>query len=96
MGQVLAGMEPDSPPNPAKHLVPVAWTKSYTGASGKTARVFTTTMGHPGDFLNEGFRRMMVNACYWAPGMEAKIPARAKVDFVAPYSPSPIGFRKRR
>jgi type 1 glutamine amidotransferase len=88
LGQVLAGMEPTSPPNPAKQLVPIAWTKSY-----KTARVFTTTMGHPGDFLNEGFRRMLVNACYWALGMEAKIPARAKVNFVAPYSPSPIGFR---
>jgi hypothetical protein len=88
LGQVLAGMEPASPPNTAKQLVPVAWTKSY-----KAARVFTTTMGHPGDFLNEGFRRILVNACYWALGMEAKIPARAKVDFVAPYSPSPIGFR---
>lgn len=91
LGQVLAGMDPASPPNTAKQLVPVAWTKSY-----KTARVFTTTMGHPGDFLNEGFRRMMVNACYWALGLETKIPARAKVDFVAPYSPSPIGFRNKR
>lgn len=91
VGQVLAGMDPASPPNTAKQLVPVAWIKSY-----KTARVFTTTMGHPGDFLNEGFRRMMVNACYWALGLETKIPARAKVDFVAPYSPSPIGFRNKR
>jgi hypothetical protein len=91
LGQVLAGMDPASPPNTAKQLVPVAWTKSY-----KTARVFTTTMGHPGDFLNESFRRMMVNACYWALSLEAKIPAHAKVDFVAPYSPSPIGFRKKR
>lgn len=91
LGQVLAGMEPTSPPNPAKKLVPVAWIKSYKGA-----RVFTTTMGHPGDFANDGFRRMMVNACYWALGMESKIPRRAKVDFTGPYNPSPIGFRKRK
>jgi len=89
LGQVLAGMEPTSPPNPAKKLVPVAWIKSYKGA-----RVFTTTMGHPGDFLNEGFRRMLVNACCWALKLEAKIPRRAKVDFVAPYTPSRIGFRR--
>jgi hypothetical protein len=89
LGQVLAGMEPTSPPNPAKKLVPVAWIKSYN-----SARVFTTTMGHPGDFLNEGFRRMLVNACYWALKMEAKLPRSAKVDFVAPFTHSPIGFRR--
>jgi len=88
LGEVLAGMEPTSPPNPNKKPVPVAWIKTYNGA-----RVFTTTMGHAGDFLNEGFRRMLVNACYWVLGMESKIPARAKVDLVGPYSPSPIGFR---
>jgi hypothetical protein len=96
MGQVLAGMEPTSPPNPAKGMMPVAWIKSYTGESGKTARVFTTTMGHNGDFLNEGFRRMVVNACYWALGMEKKISAKSRVDFVGPYQPSPIGIRRRK
>ncbi len=88
LGEVLSGMEPTSPPNPNKKPVPVAWIKTYN-----RARVFTTTMGHAGDFLNEGFRRMLVNACCWALGMESKIPARAKVDLVGPYSPSPIGFR---
>lgn len=96
LGQVLAGMEPTSPPNPQKKLTPVAWTKSYTGESGKTARVFTTTMGHVNDFRNEGFRRMTVNACYWALGMEKKIPARAKVDLVGPYEPNPIGLKKQK
>ncbi len=95
MGQVLAGMEPASPPNPAKKLTPVAWTKSYTGESGKKARVFTTTMGHPGDFQSEGFRRLVANACYWAIGIEKKISAKSRVDFAGPYQPSPIGVRKR-
>ena len=94
MGRVLAGMEPSSPPNPDKKLTPVAWIKTYTGSSGRASRVFTTTMGHPGDFRSEGFRRMLVNACYWALGMEKKIPARANVDFVGDYNPTGIGFRK--
>jgi type 1 glutamine amidotransferase len=92
MGQVLVGMNPDDKPNPAKRLVPVAWTKTYTGEPGKTAKVFTTTMGHAFDFKNEGFRRLMVNACYWALGMEDKIPAKSNVDFVGRYDPNKIGM----
>jgi len=91
MGQCLAGMTPDSKPNPEKKLVPVAWTKTYTGKSGKPARVFTTTMGHSFDFHSEGFRRLLVNASYWAVGLEDKIPAKSKVDFIGPYKPNKIG-----
>lgn len=96
MGQVLTGMKPTDPPNPAKKLVPVAWIKTYTGESGKPARVFTTTMGHAGDLLSEGFRRLLVNAAYWCVGMEDRIPPRAKVDFVGKYEPTPIGFGNHR
>jgi hypothetical protein len=91
MGQVLAGMDPNDKPNPDKKLVPAAWTKTYTGERGKPARVFTTTMGHSFDFKNEGFRRLLVNACYWAMGMEDKIPAKSKVDFIGGYNPNRIG-----
>jgi type 1 glutamine amidotransferase len=96
MGQVLSGMNPEDKPNPNKKLVPVAWTKTYTGEKGKTARVFTTTMGHSFDFFNEGFRRLLVNACYWALGMEDKIPPISKVDFVGPYEPNKIGTGKHK
>ncbi len=96
MGQVLAGMAPTSPANPDKKLTPVAWVKTYTGESGKTARVFTTTMGHAGDFKNEGFRRMMVNACYWAMGMEKRIDATRGVGLPAGYDPNPIGGGKQK
>jgi len=91
MGQVLLGMKPDDLPNPAKQLVPVAWIKTYTGEKGKTARVFTTTMGHGDDLKNEGFRRLLVNACYWALGMEDKIPPTTNVDLVGEYNPNRIG-----
>lgn len=91
MGQVLVGMKPDDKPHAQKQLVPVAWIKSYTGTEGKAARIFTTTMGHAGDFESEGFRRLLVNACCWCLGMEEQIPARAKVDTVGEYKPTPIG-----
>lgn len=96
LGQVLAGMEPTSPPNPEKALTPVAWIKSYTGDSGKAERVFMTTMGHALDFTNEGFRRMMVNACYWATGLENEIEPGSSVEFTAPYRPNEIGVGKQK
>jgi len=92
IGQVLSGMDPKDKPNPDKKLLPVAWTKTYTGEKGKTARVFTTTMGHSFDFKSEGFRRLLVNACYWAMEMEDKIPAKSNVDFVGEYNPNQIGM----
>ncbi len=96
MGVVLKGMKPTDEANTAKPPVPVAWTKSYTGETGKTSRVFTTTMGHSFDFLSEGFRRLLVNGCYWAMGMEDKIAAKSDVRIVGKYEPSKIGFGKHR
>ncbi|MCF7956594.1 MAG: ThuA domain-containing protein [Phycisphaerae bacterium] len=96
MGVVLEGMNPTDKPNTKKPPITVAWTKSYTGEKGKTARVFTTTMGHSFDFLSDGFRRMLVNACFWALGMEDKIPPKANVDFIGQYKPGKIGFGKHK
>jgi hypothetical protein len=96
LGQVLSGMEPTDPPAAGKDLVPVAWTRTYTGPAGKSARIFTTTMGHAGDLKNEGFRRLLVNACLWCLAMEDQIPARANVDIVGRYDPTPIGTRGHR
>ena len=92
MGQVLKGMKPTDEPAEGKELVPVAWVKTYTGEGGKTGRVFTTTMGASQDFLSEGLRRLFVNACYWALGMEDQIPAKADVRLVGEYEPTPFGF----
>ncbi len=95
LGQVLSGMEPTDKPvagpknNP---LMPIAWIKTYHGTQGRTGRVFTTTMGSGIDLLNEGLRRLLVNASYWCVGLEDKIPARANVDLVGPYQPSPFSF----
>ena len=90
LGQPLSGMKPTDRVNTKKPPLPVAWTKTYTGTKGKTARVFTTTMGHSGDLKGENFRRLLVNACYWCLGLEDRIPAKANVDFVGKYEPNSI------
>lgn len=95
LGQVLEGMRAADPPAAGKQndpMMPVAWVKSYTGARGKGAPVFTTTMGAAQDLENEGLRRLMVNACYWALGMEDKIPERTNVDLLGDYKPLPFKF----
>jgi hypothetical protein len=95
MGQVLAGMSPtDKPVAGPKNdpLMPIAWVKTYKGAQGQTGRVFTTTMGSSQDLLSEGLRRLLVNAAYWCTGLEEKISARANVDPVGQYNPSPFSF----
>lgn len=96
MGQVLVGMDPDDKPNMDKKVVPVAWTRTYTGETGNVARVFNTTMGHSFDLLNEDFRRLLVNACYWGMEMEDKIPDKSKVDLVGKYKPNKIGMGKHQ
>jgi type 1 glutamine amidotransferase len=90
LGEVLEGMQPTAKPvagGQNEPILPVAWTKTYRGA-----RVFTTTMGSSQDLENEGFRRLLVNATYWALGMEKKIPAKANAGIVGKYNPSPFGF----
>ncbi len=95
LGAVLAGMKPDSPPvvgEKNEPMMPVAWVKSYSVEGGPKGRSFTTTMGAATDLVAEGTRRLLVNACYWAAGLEAKIPEKSKVDIVGTFEPTPFGF----
>ena len=100
MGEVLEGMKPDDKPVPGKPndpMMPVAWVKTYKAEGGQTGRVFTTTMGASQDLASEGTRRMLVNACYWAVGLEDKIPEKSDVNLVGTYEPRPFrndGFKK--
>jgi type 1 glutamine amidotransferase len=95
LGQVLAGMSPDSPSveGPKNDpLMPIAWTKTYSIDGGPKGRVFTTTMGAATDLVVEGTRRLLVNACYWAAGLEDAIQGDARVDAVGGFQPTPFGF----
>ena len=96
LGQVLSGMKFDDPPfNDDKKndpMMPIAWTKTYQSKSGKTGRVFTSTIGAANDLSAEGTRRLLVNGCFWAVGLEDKIPDKSKVDLVGDYQPSNFKF----
>lgn len=100
LGQVVAGMKEADPALEGKKndpMMPIAWTRTYKGEAGQTARVFTTTMGASQDFSSEGLRRLLVNATFWALNMEERIPERANVSIVGVYQPSPFrndGFKK--
>ncbi len=91
MGEVTETLKSDSPAVKGKKndpMMPVAWTKTYTIDDGKPARVFTTTMGASQDFAFEGTRRMVVNACFWAVGLEDKIASKSNVEIVGEYKPT--------
>lgn len=95
MGEVTETLKPDSKAVAGKKnspMMPVAWTKTYRGESGKTSRVFTTTMGAATDLEFEGTRRLIVNGGLWALGLEDKIPAKTNVDLVGEYKPTMFKF----
>jgi type 1 glutamine amidotransferase len=50
---LLTGSIPD-------HTEPIAWTRIHN-----RGRVFYTSLGHPDDFKNAEFRRMLANALFW-------------------------------
>lgn len=51
-----------------KPAEPVAWTHRYRRLSGREAAVFYTSLGHPDDFAEPGFRRLLLNAVTVAAG----------------------------
>ena len=91
-GRILNGMTPDAPPAPDKKELPVVWTRTYRGASGREGRVFTTTHGASEDLRNDGFRRLLVNGVLWAMGLESSIQPAMDVSFVGPFNPSRYSF----
>lgn len=93
LGQPLVGWSAHDEAVADKPAIPIAWTKSYTGASGKTARIFTTTMGHADAFRVEDFRRMLTNASYWCMGLEDHIDPRSDVAMTGTFEPGPAGSK---
>ena len=53
-------------------VVAWAWENEWGG------KVFGTSFGHPGDFAEESFNRMLVNAVHW--GLDRPVPpAKAEI-----------------
>ena len=93
LGQPLKGRNRDDKPNTKKDPLPIAWTKTWTGSTGKVARVFHVTMGSAKDYQSAGLRRLTINAAYWCLRMEKQISAKSRVDYVGEYKPLASGFR---
>ncbi len=91
MAQPLDGMTSDSPADSTKPPMPSEWTRTYKSASGKTGRVFTTLYGASEDITNDGYRRMLVNGCLWALGMESVIKPDLNIAFAGPFKPNTFG-----
>ena len=91
--QVLSSMQVGAEPLRDKKPQPAAWIRTYQSTSGKEGRVFCSTQGASEDILNEGVRRMVVNATLWCMGMEKEIKADADVSFVGPYHPTTFSFK---
>lgn len=96
LGEVVAGMKAGDPPLAGKRnepMMPVAWSKTYQAPGGTAkGRVFNTTMGASQDMENEAFRRLLVNATYWAVGLEGKITPAAEVGIVGKFKPTRFSF----
>jgi len=92
-GQVLSGMNPTDAPVEGKKndpMQPVIWTRLHKNEAGNTNKILCTTMGAATDLLNEGLRRLLVNAVYWGVGLD--VPAKANVTLVGDYAPTMYGF----
>jgi type 1 glutamine amidotransferase len=57
---LLTGTIPD-------HTEPIAWTRQYKGG-----RVFYTSLGHPRDFAEESYLRLLTNAIFWTAKREPR------------------------
>lgn len=79
-----------TPYNPNDPMMPIAWTKSYQLPDGQPGQSFTSTIGSSTDMLNEGVRRLMVNAVYHL--LEMDVPAEADVAVVGTFEPTAYSF----
>ncbi len=94
MTQPLQNMEQDAPPVADKPPCPNCWVRTYAGREGRAARVFTTTSGASEDILDDDFRRLLINACFWAAGMEDQIKPDNGIAMVGPYHPSTFAMNE--
>ena len=98
-GQVLEGMQPDSPPAAGEKndpMMPLAWIREHKLESGTSVPVFCTTMGAATDFESAGLRRLIVNAALSMTGHEKAIEDVSDVGPVGEFQPTDFGFNRFR
>ncbi|MBC9928924.1 ThuA domain-containing protein [Chitinophaga qingshengii] len=69
--------------NPDKEAIdnPVAWT----GTNSFGGKVFMTTLGHPDDFTQVPFQRLLINAIHDELGLKVPRQWKGPIDFHVPY-----------
>jgi type 1 glutamine amidotransferase len=91
--QPLVSMDPAAEADSTKPPMPCTWTRSYAAKDGTKHRVFHSTQGASQDFLDETYRRMILNGVLWAIGMEKEIKADLDISFVGPFQPNKFSFK---
>jgi type 1 glutamine amidotransferase len=91
--QPLVSMDPAAEADPNKPPMPSTWTRSYAAKDGTRHRVFHSTQGASQDFLDDNYRRLVLNGVLWAIGMEKEIKADLDISFVGPFNPSKFSFK---
>lgn len=89
-GMVLKGMKADDAPNLNKAIMPMVWLRDYKAPSGKTAKIFSTSIGAAIDLQSEDLRRLFINASYHLTGLT--VPKKADAAWVEDFQPSMFGF----
>jgi hypothetical protein len=95
-GIILNGMEKDAGVDTSKELMPVVWARERESKSGTVARIVCTTQGASQDLVNDGFRRLLINAQLWCLGMDDSITPNNPIDFVGEYNPTNFSFTEFR
>ena len=102
-GEVVSGMNPTDEPAAGRKrtasgseqslnepMMPIVWLNDPINSAKRQNQILTTTMGSATDFLNPGYRRLIVNGVFWGSGLI--IPNAANVDLIGKYAPSKFGF----
>ena len=91
--QPLVSMDPDAEPDTKKPPMPCTWTRQYAAKDGSKHRVFHSTQGASQDFLDDNYRRLILNGTLWAMGMEKEIKPDLDISFVGPFQPNKFSFK---
>jgi type 1 glutamine amidotransferase len=91
--QPLVSMEPNAEPDTKKPPMPSTWTREYAAKDGSKHRVFHSTQGASQDFLDDNYRRLILNGALWTMGMEATIKPDMNISFVGPFQPRKFSFK---
>lgn len=91
--QPLVSMDPKAEADASKPPMPCIWTREYAAKDGSKHRVLHSTQGASQDFLDENYRRLILNGTLWAMGMEKEIKPDLDFSFVGPFQPRSFSFK---